>query len=283
MSKDNIGFLTIAQNNSQTNYLELALVQAYNLKYLHPDFKYAVIVDDDTKKLVNQEHEKVFDYIIDLPIDKTPQGIDWKLANEHQIFRLTPFKETIKVEADLLMTRSIKHWLHAFRLRDIVLSYGCLTLTQTEAKSRANRKFFDDNNLPDIYSGLMYFRYSQMANLFFIKATEIFHNWDLIKNNLKNCKDSTPSTDVLFALTAKLIGVEMCTLPTLDFIKFVHMKSNIHNGGSSDRWQDMFLHEIDGTMIRVANFNQYSPFHYHEKDFITDDVKHLYKELYDSR
>ena len=41
---------------------------------------------------------------------------------------------------------------------------------------RDYRKLFDDNELPDVYNGLMYFRYSQESAEFFWLAEKIFKN-----------------------------------------------------------------------------------------------------------
>jgi len=117
------GFLTFAQN-TEVDYLQLAYVQAMAVKLTMPGSQYAVIVDKQTLAQVSDSHRQVFDYVIELPEDHA-EDEHWKLSNEWQAFYLTPFKETIKLESDLVFTRSIDHWWTAFRLRDLVLSIGC--------------------------------------------------------------------------------------------------------------------------------------------------------------
>jgi hypothetical protein len=264
------GFLTFAQN-TDVNYLRLAYVQAMSIKLVMPNAKYAVIVDDATLATVSDKHENVFDYIIPLPVDYAKDET-WKLSNEWQAFDLTPFKETIKVESDILFTRSIDHWWTAFRLRDVVLSLGCKDYQGDLGQSRRYRQIFDDNSLPDTYNGLMYFRYSQTANDFFKTARQIWHNWDLITPHLKNYRDERPSTDLVYAIAANFIGVESCTLPGCDFINFTHMKNSINRWPESTPWPEMVLSEFDLPMIRINNVNQYYPLHYQDKTWITDDV-----------
>ena len=265
------GFLTIAQN-TEIDYLKLAYVQAMSIKLTMPDSLYAVIVDEHTEQQVIEEHKKVFDYIITLPHDHA-KGQVWKLNNEWQVFYLTPFKETIKLESDLIFTRSIKHWWTAFRLKNIVLSHGCRDYSQNISTVRNYRKLFDDNELPDVYNGLMYFRYSQEANDFFNLARMIFTNWEHVRDNvLVNCRDEDPTTDVVYALSAKILGIENCTLPGIDFINFVHMKPDINGFSRQLPWQETVLSEIDLPMIRINNINQYHPVHYYEKSWVTDDL-----------
>ena len=267
--KEQQGFLTIAANTPEVDYLELAYLQALNIKTTQQTRSFAVIVDPETNKLIQEHHRRAFDYIIETPASVTgPYGL------EVQAFWLTPFKETIKLESDLLFTRSIDHWWTACRLRDIVLSTGCQNYLQQQSTSRRYRKVFDDNNLPDVYNGLMYFRYSKTSADFFRKAAEIFTNWNIVKNSLLNCRDDHPTTDVVYALTAEIIGREFCTIPSMNFINFVHMKPAINGYPESARFQDMYVTEFDHGMIRINNINQYHPVHYHEKDFPT-------KEMYD--
>jgi len=263
------GFLTFAANTQDVDYLHLAYLQALNIKATQKIKSFAVIVDPATYQLIEDYHRQAFDYIIETPASTTgPYGL------EAQAFWLTPFKETIKLESDLLFTTSIDHWWTAFRLRDVVLSTGCRNYLQQLSASRRYRKLFDDNNLPDVYNGLMYFRYSKTAADFFRCAAEIFNNWSAVQNALLNCRDPEPSTDVVYALAADIVGRELCTLPSVDFINFVHMKPSINEYPETASFQDMYVTEFDDGMIRINNINQYHPIHYHEKDFPT-------KEMYD--
>ena len=265
------GFLTFAQNTAEVDYLQLAYVQAMSIKLTMPDSLYAVVVDDATSAQITDRHRTVFDYIIPLSHDYAKDS-NWKLANEWQAFNLTPFKETIKVEADMLFTRGIEHWLTAFRLRDVVLSIGCRDYQGNKATSRRYRQVFDDNNLPDVYNGLMYFRYSQTASDFFKLAEQIWNNWDLVTPHLKNYRDEQPSTDLVYAITANILGVESCTLPECDFINFTHMKNSTNNWPEATAWSELVVSEFDLPMIRINNINQYYPLHYQDKTWITDAV-----------
>ena len=266
------GFLTIAQNTNAVDYLRLAYVQAMSIKITMPGSLYAVLVDANTMKLVTDQHRQVFDYIIEIPTDWAKDD-SWKMRNEWQVFYLTPFKETIKLESDLVFTRSIAHWWHAFRLRNIVLSQGCRDYQQNISSCRSYRKLFDDNELPDVYTGLMYFRYSQEAAEFFWYAEKIFSEWETVSSTLlKNYRNEDPSTDVVYALVAKILGEDVCTLPSIDFINFVHMKPDVNGFSKTVAWPDLVVCETDLPMVRINNVNQYHPLHYHDKNWVTDEL-----------
>ena len=272
------GFVTLAQNTASVNYLELAYLQALNIKATQTNNLYAVLVDTPTLQLVTEKHRRVFDYVIEIPHDNNTADSKWRLANEWQVFWLTPFKETVKLESDVLFTRSIDHWWTAFRLRDVCLSTGCRNYQQQISHSRKYRQVFDENQLPDVYNGLMYFRYSQTAANFFNTAKQLEQNWSVIRDQLlRRCTEAVPSTDVLYALTAQVIGLEQCAMPSMDFINFVHMKP-AHNGyQETQSFQDVFVTEFDQGMIRINNVNQYHPIHYHEKTFATQELIEYYE------
>lgn len=272
-----VGYLSIAQNTDTVNYLELAYVQAMSIKLTMPGSLYALIVDEATLACVEPKHRAVFDYVIPLDNDYAQQET-WKLSNEWQVFTLTPFKETIKLESDIVFTRSISHWWHMFRLKNLVLGLGCRDYKGNTSTVRRYRRLFDDNCLPDTYNGLMYFRYSQEAADFFRVAEQIYSNWDYIsKQVLVNCRDDSPTTDVVYALSALTIGADKCTLPQADFVNFTHMKNAINQWPEPTPWTDMVVHELDLPMIRVNNTNQYHPFHYQDKNWVTDELIERYE------
>jgi hypothetical protein len=270
--KEQLGFLTVACNTEQTDYLQLAYLQALNIKKTQKNNKYAVVVDQKTLSRVTDEHRKTFDYIIE-----APEHTFGPYGTEAFVFELTPFKETIKIESDLLFTRSIDHWIHAFRLRDVVLSTGCRNYQQELSDVRKYRRVFDDNDLPDVYNGLMYFRFTKTARDFFDAAKKIYSNWDNVIDELKNCRETVPSTDVVFALAARIVGEELCTLPSADFVNFVHMKPAINGFDEGLNFDEVFVTETSNEMIRINNINQYHPVHYYNKNFASDELIEIYE------
>jgi len=276
--KEQQGFVTFAQNTDEVDYLELAYLQALNIKATQKNNRYAVIVDATTKEKVNDKHCNTFDYIIDIPNDYNDSTSNRKFANEHQVFWLTPFKETIKLESDLLFTRSIDHWWTAFRLKNVCLSTGAKDFRGLNGSIRRYRELFDENNLPDVYNGLMYFRYSQEAHDFFEAARYIQQEWEYVRTGLKKCVEEQPSTDVLYALAVLMVGVETCIMPSMDFINFVHMKSGFNGWSDTRSWLETVVNERDGDVVRINNLNQYSPVHYYDKTYCTQELIEYYEQ-----
>ena len=268
------GFVTFAQNTDTVDYLELSYLQALNTKATQPNSEYAVIVDAATESQITPAQRRAFDYVITLEHDEAKDS-DWKLSNEWQVFWLTPFKETIKLESDLLFTRDVSHWWTALQSQPVVLSHGVVDHQGRPATSRRYRKLFDDNNLPDTYNGMMYFRYTAEATQFFIHARNIYHNWDSIRDKgLVNVRDEHPTTDVVYALASLLVDFPTY-IPTLDFFKFAHMKPGIQGWAESNGVFDTVLLETNLPDIRVNNVLQLNPVHYYDKNI---NIKELINE-----
>ena len=269
--KQQMGFVTFAKNTDDVDYLNLAYLQCLNVKATQTNNQYCVIVDQKTNELVTDRHREVFDYVISMPDDSRP------FHQEPQVFWLSPFKETIKLESDLLFTRSIDHWWTAFRLKNVVLSAGAKTSRGINGTVRKYRELFDANELPDIYNGLMYFRYSKEAMDFFNAARYIQEQWSYVQPALKKCLEENPSTDVLYGLAALMVGEENVTMPSMDFINFVHMKSGFNGWSDARSWLDTVMSERDGDVIRINNLNQYSPVHYYDKTYATKELIEYYE------
>jgi hypothetical protein len=262
---DQQGYFTFAQNTQSVNYLELAYAQAASIKQTQKINKYAVAVDSETKKLITDKHQKVFDYVVDI-VDPVANA----MGNEWQAWQLTPFKETIKLESDILFTTNVDHWWTGLRLQEVCFTTKVRDYFGRVSKDRSYRKFFDENNLPDVYTGMYYFRFGQQSLKLFQLAFAIYSNWEYFRDNLKNCREELPSTDVVFAIAARLLGVELCTNPALDYPSFVHMKGSVNHLHSSANWQNILQHELNGTELTI-NFNrQLWPVHYYQKDFINE-------------
>jgi hypothetical protein len=271
--KEQQGFVTFAINTPEVDYGKLAYLQCLNVKATQRENRYAVIVDENTYNSFNNKQLRAFDYIIRLPegLNQNPFSV------EPSVWYLTPFKETIKLESDLLFTRSIDHWWTTFRLKDVCLSTHAMSAGGVVYEYSKYRTVLKENDLPDVYNGLMYFRYSMQAHSFFQTAANVFANWDYVKNELK-AMDCEATTDVVYALVARILGEEVVTMPSMDFLNFVHMKSGFNGWSDNRSWLDTVMSERDGDIIRINNLNQYAPVHYYDKSYATEELIQYYEQ-----
>jgi hypothetical protein len=166
----------------------------------------------------------------------------------------------------MICASPIDHWWTLFERRDVVVSHGARTFYDQPAESRYYRKIFDQNNLPDVYNAITYWRLSKTAKEFFNLVRHIFEQWDSYKRILK-FPDELPTTDVVYAVAAVIIGVENITLPPGLGPTIVHMKRYI-NPIQTDNWTKELVWENDP--FRINTVAQWGLVHYHIKEWINE-------------
>jgi hypothetical protein len=201
----------------------------------------------------------VFDHVIPLP-----HGDLGGYRNDWQVFHASPYRQTIKLEADMIAAGPIDHWWTLFERRDVVISQGVRDFYDQPAESRYYRKIFDQNDLPDVYNAITYWRLSATAKEFFGLVRSIFEHWTDYKTLLKFSEES-PSTDVVYAMAAKIMGPESVTLPQGLGLSMVHMKRHIIPTQSHDWTQELIW---ENNPFRVNTVVQWGLVHYHIKDWI---------------
>ena len=184
-------------------------------------------------------------------------------ANDWQVFHASPYRQTIKLEADMVAASPMDHWWTLFERRDLVVSQGCRTFYDEPGESRFYRKVFDENYLPDVYNAITYWRLSQTAQEFFNLVKNIFENWPNFKQLLRFSEED-PSTDVVYAMAAVIMGVERVTLPLGVGPTMVHMKRYI-NPFKGEDWTQELVWEKDP--FRINTVAQSGLVHYHIKDW----------------
>ena len=198
--------------------------------------------------------------------DMLPYGKLEGFANDWQCYEASPYRKTIKLEADMWCASPIDHWWELFSNRDVVISQGCRDFYDQPGKSRVYRKIFDNNNLPDVYNAITYWEASDLAKEFFTLVRSIFENWKSYKTLLK-FPDEIPTTDVVYGLASVIIGVENVTLPAGPTI--VHMKKHMIPIISED-WSRELVCEHTNPGVRINTVAQWGLVHYHIKDLVNE-------------
>jgi hypothetical protein len=222
------------------------------LKHWHPDAKVCLVTDTDIV-------DPLFDHVRVI----TRTNLHNPYADDWQVFYQSPFRETIKLEADMWITSPIDHWWNLFRKRDLVISTGCRNWQDQSSTARHYRKIFDVNHLPDVYNAITYWRLSSTAKEFFDLTHNIFEHWNEYRKLLK-FPDEVASTDLVYAMAAQIIGPELVTLPFATYPKIVHMKRH-HAGTQTENWTKELVWEWDHGSLRVQTLAQTGAFHYHVK------------------
>ena len=236
------GYLIPAINSGDVDYVACAEQLADSIRAWHPRADITIL----TKEML-------------------PYGDLGGFANDWQCFAASPYRQTIKLEADMIAAGPVDHWWTLFERRDVVISQGCRDIYNQPSTCRTYRKLFDDNQLPDVYNAVTYWRLSSQAKEFFALVRNIFENWAEFRTLLK-FPDEQATTDVVYAMAAAIIGVDNVTLPVGLGPSIVHMKRGIIPTLTDD-WTEEFVWENTDPGLRIQTVAQSGLVHYHIKDW----------------
>jgi hypothetical protein len=278
------GFLTFAQNNDKDDYLKLAYALGLSIRATQTVGPYlSVVVTPKTK--IPKHYIKIFDEIIDVPWIDEAKNSEWKLENEWKSYHITPYEETIKLDADMLFTTDIKDWWPLLALQDITMCDTVETYRGEVIESDFYRKVFTQNDLPNVYTGMMYFKVNDKSEEFFNLTQMIYHNWQrYFEEFLEPVNRPTfVSTDVVFALAAKILGEDEYT-SSYPVPRFVHMKSRLQGWPEiieedADWMKHVSITLTDDLILKIGRQTQTMPFHYHNKTFVDEFIQMYEKKL----
>ena len=248
------GYIIPAFNTGSADYVDCARTLAKTMLQQHPDARICLLTN-----VPGSADQYLFAHTVIVDNINTENPY----ANDPLVFTHSPFRQTIKLEADMMVAGPVDHWWTLFEHRDVAISQGCRDFYGNESTNRTYRKLFDANNLPDVYNAVTYWRVSRTATDFFKLVKKIFSNWSDYKTLLKFPED-VPSTDVVYAMAAQILGPELVTLPTGFGPQIVHMKKGI-NPYTAQRWTDELTWESEP--LRVNTVAQWGFFHYNVKDW----------------
>ena len=233
------GYLIPAINTHSVDYERCAHQLADSIRQFHPDAHITILTKD-----------------------QLPHGDQGGYANDWQCFWASPYRQTIKLEADMITAGPVDHWWTLFEKQDVVISQGARDFYDCVTTERRYRKIFDANALPDVYNAITYWRLSPTAQEFFTTVRDIFENWDKWQTLLKY-PESVPSTDVVYAMAATVVGVDRVTLPPGVGPSIVHMKPGIVP--VQEDWTKELVWE--NNPLRIQTVAQWGMVHYHNKDW----------------
>ena len=234
------GYLIPAVDTQKVDYVACAEQLATSIRQWHPEANITIL----TKEML-------------------PNGDQGGFANDWQCFAASPYRQTIKLEADMVIASPIDHWWTMLEHRDLVISTGARDFYDQPAESRFYRKVFDANHLPDVYNAITYWRVSKTAQDFFRLVRDIFENWTEYRTLLK-FSDDVPSTDLVYAMAAQIIGPELVTMPFASYPKIVHMKRYMIPTHSQNWTQELVW---ESNPLRFNTVAQWGAVHYHVKDW----------------
>jgi hypothetical protein len=275
------GYITIAQNTLDVDYLEQSYALALSIKSTQTTVRnISVCVDNYTHSLVESKHKRVFDKIILMPWADDAKDSEWKVNNKWKVYYCTPYHETVLLDSDMIFPTDVSYWWSILTEQDFWSTTKTKTYRGDDITSDYYRKTFTANNLPNIHNAFMYFKKAEISSEIFKLAEIIFKNWQRFYHlYLPHNKPNQVSGDVVFALAIKILGYEHLTVRKNlhDIPSFVHMKGRVQGiNALLDNWSDFLPSYLgENNTLVVGNFKQQYPFHYVDKQWLTPEI--IYK------
>lgn len=273
----NFGYLIVVSKHKEIDYLRLAYALALSIKTTQkPGYEKIALVIGDKRRVQKLTSPWVFDKIIEWDQEIFWDGRSWMQD-------LTPWENTVCLDADMLFLRDYSHWVDFFiGNTDLYIANKSYTYRGEIVTSDDYRKTFTRNSLPDLYSFYTFFKKnSETAKEFFNLAKIILKNPTEFSNLfLTEYKPKIVGTDESFALAAKLLGIEGDIAFPLEFPRVAHMKPMIQNfPWPANKWSDhLGFYFTENCELKIGNYQQTDIVHYVEKDKITDEILNLLEE-----
>lgn len=238
-------------------------------------------ITPDTK--VPDEYLWAFDHVIEIPWGDHASNSTWKLENEWKTIHMSPYDETIKLDADMLFFTDIARWWDEMSIEDYVACNRVIDYRADTIVSDHYRKVFTANNLPNVYTAMMYFKKTDATHELFDLVKYIYYNWQVMFENhlIPEHRPTNVSTDVVFALALKILDLEGTSRTERMIPTFTHMKTMLQGwkGGVDDDWRRHILSFVTPELeFKIGNYIQYFPLHYYRKEFLTDEIIGYYEQ-----
>jgi hypothetical protein len=272
------GYLIIISTDTDVDYLKCAYAAALSIKNTQkPGYDQVALVTNNVEAVKNLKSPWVFDHVISWDQETFWDGRSW-------MDKLTPFDNTVCIDADMLFLRDYSHWVEYFlENTELYLTNKAFTYRGEIVTNDFYRKAFTKNNLPNIYSMFTFFKKdSALASEFFTLGRYILKNPNEFKNMYMDLhKPKVIGTDEAFALSAKILDITDSVAYDLDFPRVVHLKAMIQNWP----WTAEKVTEHAGFYLspqgklKIGNYQQHNIVHYVEKDLVTDEIINLLEEI----
>lgn len=257
----------------QGNYVAQAELLARSIKKTQSEVtSISVITDQDIKS-------PLFEHVIPLPDYALQTDSKWKIHNRVFNYDLSPYDETVMLDADMVFLTDVSHWWKHLAKHELLITDKVKTFRDEWVNESQNpyRQCFIANQLPNMYSAFAYFKKTPKAKEFFDLLKVIVANWDEWSTAYAaNQRQTWASLDLAMAIAAKVLDYQDITAP-VSYPYFTHMKGRCQGYATiSDRWSDVLGYNIGEDYLRIGAHVQTGILHYYEKDFVHGDIQELF-------
>jgi hypothetical protein len=264
------GFLIFAQNTATVDYIQQAYALSLSIKYSQHTVTSVSLVTNDS---VDVRYRNAFDNIIAVPWTNSASAL--QAENRWKLYHVTPYDDTIVLDADMLMLEDITSWWEYCSNYDLKF---CSTIKNYKLDNIVDtyyRKTFIANGLTNPYAALHYFKKSEAAYKFYKVLEFVCNNWENQYGRFSpNEYQNWLSMDLSAAIAIEITGMYESVNTNGSPLEFIHMKAACQGWSPTPvSWQDTVPYILTSTgELIVGNIKQSKLFHYVEKTFITPSL-----------
>jgi hypothetical protein len=159
--------------------------------------------------------------------------------------------------------------------RDLFFTSSVVDYKNRVIDNTTYRKMFVANDLPNLYSGMCYFRKSDAALEFFKLLEFITYNWEKMYYTVapKNMQNFY-SLDVSIAIAATLLGIDDTIMHNNSPFTFTHLKPALQGWDPIPEscLSQLLINFTDTHELYLNNFKQRGVLHYVDDKLLTDEI-----------
>ena len=193
------------------------------------------------------------------------------LLNMWQIYWMSPYDETIVLDADMLFLNDCSYWWGYLSRFDMLFPNIIINYKQEIIKHEQYDKILIEHNIRPSYEKMFYFKKSQFAQEFFIMLGEVIINYNKFSfDYFPDYKPQNCITSYIFPICIKMLGIEDVVYDKNDIFKYIDMKLTCLNTNiNSPIWDKELDYWGDYKEFYIENFKQYYPLHYRNAEIYT--------------
>jgi hypothetical protein len=280
------GYLTHAFNTARADYVRMAYCLAASIKLTQSDVRDISVVVPSSSA-VPQWYLWAFDQVISVPnlAVKYAHDPNWQVENYVRLYELSPYDETVTLDADMLLFDDVSTWWSELAGHDVVPATA-VTYRGERIQHNPLRADLYRIGLPDLHNGFLYMRKGDAAEQLFSVMQRLTSSWSEACVRHFGRPDVHFSSDAALLLGLRETGLEdVCRGASRSGIpRFIHMKGCLQGWPrapqSAREWRDHVEFSFDAQLrLTVGDVMIGDPFHYHVRDFISDHLLARYEAL----
>jgi len=191
------------------------------------------------------------------------------LLNMWQLYWMSPYDETIVLDADILFLNDYSYWWDYLSKFDMLFPNTIINYRQETIKHTQYDKILTEHNFRPAYEKMFYFKKGQFAQEFFTMLEQILKNYRSISTEIfYDYRPTSLRTSHIFPACIKMLGIEDTVYDKNNIFKYVDMKLSCLNANII-KWDEDLEYWGDYKEYYIENFKQYYPLHYRNAEIYT--------------